>query len=271
MHLSNIQHDSGSITLLDLSYLSQVISQSADKKKALDLPNIIELSSKELTSHVSGVILSPTDGFEAIDGKDDKCGLALTLAESSSQNLPTQLPTFFPNWGVEFIRHNYGLAYLKLYYHPDEPMGSEKIQIVAEIFDHCLYEGIELMLEVSLFALNDQKNTLEEFQEAQLLAVQDFRNKCHSLALEYPHSALSCATLTAELDIPWILVDRTPNYSEFKEQIRIAMESGAVGAAMGQVIWQGLDVGEDPKIIKTTVRDRVIELDRIIQESLFVK
>ncbi|MBU0979121.1 hypothetical protein KKF92_04835 [Patescibacteria group bacterium] len=275
MHLSRIQHDLGSITLLDLSCLAELISQSQSEKslpnQKIDLSTIINSSSQALTEHVSGVIFEPINGFEAITQKNDDCGLALALTDKSEQHQPTELPTFYPNWGVEFVRHNYGLAYLKLFYHPGEPKASEKIQLVAEVYDHCLYEGIDLVLEISLFALNDQKNTLEEFQEAQLLAVQDFRDKCHLMALEYAHSALACATLTAQLDVPWILVDRTPNYAEFKEQVRIAMESGAMGATLGQVLWQGLEVDQYQQAVTTTVRDRVIELDRIIQESLSAK
>ena len=254
--MRSVQRDTGSIVLLDLTCLSQ--DQSA----------MIDLSSSELTSHVSGVILDPIDGFEAVAKKDNGCGLALSLVEASGPALPTELPTFFPNWGVEFVRHNYGLAYLKLQYHPNEPVGADKMGLVAEVYDHCLYEGIELILEISLFALNDQKNTLDEFQEAQLLAVQDFRDKCHAMVLEYPHSALACATLTAELDVPWLLADRTPNYSEFKEQVRVAIESGAVGTSLGQVIWQGLEIGDYEKFITTTARDRVIEISRIVDELM---
>ena len=88
------------------------------------------------------------------------------------------------------------------------------------------------------------------------------------MVLEYPHSALACATLTAELDIPWLLIDRTPTYSEFKEQLRTAMESGASGVMLDQIIWQGFEPSESSKFIENTARDRVIELARITQESL---
>jgi len=103
---------------------------------------------------------------------------------------------------------------------------------------------------------------------AQLEAVTDMRNKCHLLALEYPHSALACATLTAELDVPWILVDRTPDYNDFKEQVRTAIEAGAVGAQIGSVLWQGLNKDNYQQVIETQARDRMIELSRIVSESV---
>jgi tagatose-1,6-bisphosphate aldolase len=265
MQLGSITDKSGAVTLLNLT---SVFNQGEIDRDKPTVSTQVEQACGNLTTHVSGVILEPINGFEAIEKKAAGCGLVLSLAQTKEETSPIELPVYYPNWGVEFVRQNYGLAHLKLFYHPQEELGADKLQVVAEIYDHCLYEGIELVLELSLFALDDKKNTLEQFQESQLLAAQDMRDKCHLMVLEYPHSALACATLTAQLDVPWLLIDRTPTYSEFKEQVRTAMESGAKGVVIGDVVWQGVEEEEFEKFCNTTARDRVIEIARIAQENM---
>lgn len=270
MQLAHIRRSSGATTLLNLSAVNTdgEDPSAATGNSLVEKKLIIEQLVKQLSSSATGVILEPLSGFDAIEKKDKSCGLLLSLVEQQPEAEPATNPIFYPDWGVEFIRNNYGVAHLKIYYHPNEPLAAKKQQIAAEIFDHCQYEGIDLLLELSLFALDDKKTTLEAFQEAQIAAIADMRNKAHMLALEYPHSALACATLTAELDVPWLLVDRTPDYEEFKEQVRTALEVGASGVAIGQVLWQGMNSENYQQLIASQARDRMIELSRIVDEGV---
>ena len=87
------------------------------------------------------------------------------------------------------------------------------------------------------------------------------------------------ATIISELDIPClVMADEGDNYDTFKEKFRMAMENGAKGYCLGQVLWQeiGNFRGQDQsfdlegleKYLSTTVRDRLMELNRIASESL---
>lgn len=261
MRLAHITHTGGGMVLLNLSEIGQL----GGEEKSL---NFSAQLSKELSQEASGVILEPISGFQALDEKAADAGVIFSLATEEIDNEPTSLPVFYPNWGVEYVRHNYGLAHLKLYFNPDEEQSAKKLQIAAEVYDHCQFEGIDLMIELCVFALSNEKTTLEEFQNTQVEAITLLRDKCDAMALEYPHSALACATLTAELDIPWILVDRTPEYEDFKEQVRTALEAGASGVMMGNILWQGMDEKNFSQIMETQARDRVIELSRIVYENV---
>jgi tagatose-1,6-bisphosphate aldolase len=107
--------------------------------------------------------------------------------------------------------------------------------------------------------------------------VQELRGFADLLALDYPGSALAAASITAELDKPWIVSSRDQNYGQFKEELRDSLASGARGFLIGRSLWnemgklrredQSPDFDHIPEYIQTTVRDRVIELTRIIDET----
>ncbi|MDQ5951644.1 MAG: hypothetical protein QG639_925, partial [Patescibacteria group bacterium] len=103
-------------------------------------------------------------------------------------------------------------------------------------------------------------------------AIQDLRNFCDVMAVEYPLDALGAVTVTAEMDVPWILSGRETPYDEFKEQVRTALESGAKGfLATTQFFpeFQKDTYSEEDfvKYLQTFGKDRVIEMTRIVEEA----
>ncbi len=262
--------------LADLFNLS--LSQSEDVAK---LVWIINLVMKTVSPHVSGVILGPEIGFEASLKKAPATGLILTLEKQTELLAVNEMPRFYEHWGVEQIRNNYGVAHFKFYYHPQGEFASQKKQLAGELYDAAKYEGIDLVIELSMYPLEKKLAKEDIFEEAQLFAAKEFQTVCDLLVLEYPHSPLACATLTAELDIPWLLADRLEDYPFFKDTLRIALESGAAGCQVDLVAWSGLPElrlnqyrqgeSEDWKIlekyIQTELKDRLIEITRIIDET----
>jgi tagatose-1,6-bisphosphate aldolase len=92
------------------------------------------------------------------------------------------------------------------------------------------------------------------------------------MALEYPLDALGAVTVTAELDVPWILSARNTQYDDFKESLRTALESGAKGFVATEQFLPpqhsgNFDQDECLKFIQTIGKDRVIEVTRIVEES----
>jgi len=98
----------------------------------------------------------------------------------------------------------------------------------------------------------------------------------HLFVLQSPHDALACATITTELDGPWLLGDDNLVYDDFKEALRTALENGAGGFLVSESLFgeidalrrpdQSLDLPEIIKFIKTKTRDRALELIRISSE-----
>lgn len=250
--------------------------------------SLMEILSKE----VSGVVVSPEYTFESILKKDHQTGLLLSLERQLGAVDPFALPTLIENWGVEHVRNNYALAKLELFYHPAEPEAIRKKQLVAEVHHYCQLLGIDFLLELRLFPPSESENTRENLQEAQILALEDMRTSCDIVALEYPADALTAVTITAELDIPWVSTGRTfrlpgestaaSSYATFKEHLRAALESGARGYLIDAVLWEEsfsevpsytTDQQQDwmemvRQAIQTTIRDRVVELTRIVDEAV---
>lgn len=284
MKLSALQTKVNGYSLLDFSPvygLAELFDLNLTKEEDIqDLSWIISYTSAIVSAEVGGIILGPEIGYEAILQKSPHTGLALTLEKQSELLAVNELPRLYDRWGVEHIRNNYGVVYLKLYYHPSEELASQKIQLAGEIYDAAQYENVDLVIELALYPV-DKRGQFESFEQTQLFAVKQFQSVCDMLVLEYPHSAFSCATLSAELDVPWILADRTEDYAQYKENLRTALENGAQGCQISAVAWSGLPVlklsgGRQQKsenwrslekYIQTEFRDRLIEINRIIGEN----
>jgi tagatose-1,6-bisphosphate aldolase len=87
-----------------------------------------------------------------------------------------------------------------------------------------------------------------------------------------PTDSLTAATITAQLDTPWVMTARGLTYEKYKEQLKICLESGAVGFLAGSVLWADFlvsipdfaDVASRLQLFKTRVRDRFLELSRLV-------
>lgn len=233
---------------------------------------------RTFSQEVSGVVLDYRIGLSALKHKAQTAGLALRLEETLSEVDPLSLPLFNQAWGVEEITNNYALVKLELFYHPSEPKAMEKKQIIAEIFDYCRYQNVDLMLVIKQFSPTGEVITSEAWQETQLTTAQELQKHCHLLALEAPKNALAAATLTAELDIPWIMLTSESSYAKVKESLRMSLENGAQGFLATDVVWpeiyacrrrdKGIDIERLHQFVVTIGRDRIIELVRIVGEKV---
>ncbi len=236
------------------------------------LSQMVELYSP----HVSGIVLSPEHTFHHVGVLDVNCAPILSMEKKTTSVDPLIPPTFVDNWSIENIANNYAVAKLELYYHPSEEHAALKKQMVAEIYDYCHYEGIDFILELLVYHPGAEKPSLQNYTESQLVAVQEFRDSCDLMALEYLGDSLSAVTITAELDIPWIMTMRELEYDQCKRELRASLESGAQGFLIGDVFWPRLDpaLGTEGQVdvsvleqeIAHQSRDRVLELVRITTE-----
>jgi tagatose-1,6-bisphosphate aldolase len=249
------------------------------------IEQLLQSIAKKMTAPTSGVILDPIWSLPAVLAhKPSGPGLVIRLDRPTGTVDPLALPTLIAEWGVEAVRQNYGVAALSLWYNPQETLALEKKQMVAELADYCRHEKIAFMLKLQVLPLpaaqagENQVAPPEQRDLAtlQLTALQELRTSVDLLALQHPGDSLSCATITAELDCPWIMIANEPEYARNKELIRDAMENGAQGALLSAPLWNDLtalrlpDHSPDWSHIETWVategRDRVMELQRIINE-----
>lgn len=251
MNLSSIQTPSGMFTIAPFDHrgsLAKMFDQDVKTDIGKELVTQLKILFMDAFSqYCSGVLVDPVFGFPAIAHKAKNTGLILSLESSGYNDEPTAIPTLIPDWGVENVKNNYAVAKLLLYYHPGEENAEKKMQLVTELGEYCRHEDVAFLIEPVIFnPFKKEELPLQEFQEAMLLTAQEFQQHCDILKLQYPGDALACATITAELDVPWILLSRGMPHDKFKEALSISLENGCKGFAAGRSIWQEISTMRSP-------------------------
>jgi len=284
MHLKTISNEDERFVLLDLDkpwQLAQVVGLKPESPSyASNLELLVNPAAQTLTEKTTGVILGPRVSFSAVNYKDPATGLILSLDDNFYPPEPEKLPHFLSDWGVEHIKNNYGVIKLTLFYDQKEELANEKRKLLAEVYDYAQYEKVDLIVElnINLPPKLKPKEKQELFFQSQLTAVRELQNMVDLFILEFPQTPLACATLTAEIDVPWLMNDMPVDYAQLKENLRIALDGGASGVMLNQTFLSqapkltGKSVDEAylnawKKFISTEARDRVLEISRIVSES----
>jgi tagatose-1,6-bisphosphate aldolase len=279
MHLSALQSDQGMFSILefDVGYqLADLLGLDVNVTGGIDQFNLVF---RDLITHLANrpaaVAADSTYSLPLLLGDIEK-GLILRLDQVVKKTPLETVPQLAANWGVDEIANNYGIAKLELWYHPAEEKSLDKKRMVAELYEYCQHEGIDLLLKLNIYTLPDESKEQVVFQETQLRAIQELRSSCHLLSIQYPGDALAAATITAEADQPWIISLSSQDYEQNKQHLRTVLENGAKGFAIGDGLWHEMgslrQADESPDLsaiqtfIETTVRDRMIELVRITNE-----
>lgn len=293
MDISLIRNERQLFSLFELSALVPLAQAlGIDEQLAPNKPVIQDVIQSLLIAagqEVSGLILEPDWSLPAytkwVSGTSFVQPPALVLRldapqpeqdisgveDSAQTDAAARLPVILPSWGVEHVANNYALAYLELPYHPDAADALAKKQLVAELFDFCQSEQTQLLVKLIL------ADTYSA--EAQLNAVQELRATVDLFALEVPTDPLAIATLTAELDTPWIATpNATQNYDQFTDMLSQALENGAQGYVIGQTAWaelgqlrrldQGVDIDQVKTFINTTFRERLAKLNEALAQTV---
>ncbi|AKM81129.1 MAG: hypothetical protein UT13_C0001G0168 [Candidatus Pacebacteria bacterium GW2011_GWF2_38_9] len=289
MNTANLQSTAGFFAILELDNnrdLAQSLGLDLSLSDNVELLDQINQQLLFLSKEVTGVIFDPIYTFKLLAQKASTTG-ALIRLEQDKENMPNSMPLLFPNFSLEEISNNYALAKLELNYHPQESKAIEKKQLLSEIREYSKVLKIDFLLKLKIYDPN-QFATKEEqvgskiafnLENDQLSAIQELRSLADILVIQNPSDPLAMATIISELDIPClVMADEQDTYEQFKEKFRMAMENGAKGYCIGQILWkelsayrsdnQSLDLEGLQKYLNTTVRDRLIELNRIASESL---
>lgn len=284
MHLNHISSTKKGFALLDLEHYFlwfNILALTPDSPEDVALVNeLYTYIAQILLPEATGLLLSPHFGWDVLHTKPAHTGVVFSLEQKTEELDPLANPLLSKQWTIEHIVNNYGIAKLEVHYHPEEALSVQKRKIVAELGEYARYEGIDFIVDLKIKTHTEYIKSTDDFQNAQLQAIKHFRELCDCMFLEAPNDALSAATITAELDIPWVVtttVAEQKSYSEYKEIIRMNIENGARGAVIGTAIMAD-EVMPTPvtteviasqvrKFLATTGRDRMLELRRIIEEG----
>lgn len=237
--------------------------------ESAEVDHTIARAVQAVSEGASGVIVYPPQGFSATTALAPQTSLIFELSKMSIPKDPLSVPVL-SQYGIDASANTYAAVKLELYYNPTEEEARSKKQMVAELSDSAKLAGTPFILDLIMFLETSQESYQAEFLQKQLDAVQELRGYCDAFILEFPVDALNAVTLTAQLDIPWLVSGRDMPYDEFKQNVRIALESGAAGYVMHDQLLPDKPITDPTQLdswFATTARDRTLELQRILHEA----
>jgi tagatose-1,6-bisphosphate aldolase len=267
--ISNQRQLFGILALDDVLSLSETLSLDLSLTDNLSFLEQIYLLLLELSQEVTGLVVDPIYSLPLLAHKPSDVG-ALVRLEQHQLVEAQDIPQLFPNFSLLEIKNNYALAKLGLSYQSHEEQALSKKQLLAEIKDYSESLKINFLLKL---------NTNFDNEEILLSSISEVHSFTDILVLENVSNPLLAATISSEVDIPWLLSgdnQKNLSYEKFKENFRIAMENGAKGFYLGNFLWRELvqfrqadqefDWPAMQNFVRTTLRDRLIELNRIAEE-----
>lgn len=267
MRLSSISSNSNLFSLFDLTKAVEFLAKQKSGNSNSEIRNDDDGNTKSfsnqnelkdfvriISSEFSGMVFDQGKSFDYLPEKLHNCGAILSLEKNQESVDPLALPEINANWGVTSIKNNYGVAKLQVYYDLDEQYIQNKRQFLAEIYDFCKYEHIDLVLEPIFYGNSDLDKIIFSLKELSRYA--------DMFLLDYLDNPLTMVTITAEIDKPWIYKENNAGYEEFKQNLRTCLDSGAKGFCASSPFVSGVMINQE------IIRDRILETTRILNESL---
>ena len=242
MNLSSIAH-AGKITIAAFDHRASLAEKLGwDLAKAEDVKKFTQLKQIFMTTFspiCSAVLTDPIYGQESVDFKDPRAGLLMSLEESGYEGGYEAVPPLVADWGIDGVKSYHAAAKLLLYFLPAEKLAAAKVNLVASLFEESRRKEVIFLLEPVIYRHENYAADLPEI-------VRLFTDKCDALKLEYPglkakseaEELALCQQVTELATVPWVLLSRGMEYDKFKKSLKIALEGGAVGFAVGRAVWQ---------------------------------
>jgi len=166
--------------------------------------------------------------------------------------------------------HSQGAQGIKLllYYHPQAPTREHQLRIGKEVLDACQKAGLPLFLEIVTYTLPNNNTHRPELVLDSVNQFLEAGIRADVFKLEFPGDPAACFQISKYLGkTPWILLTRGENYPQFRQELQVAVSSGARGFLAGRALWQ--EFASYPKekrvdFFQTVVRQRFAEISKIV-------
>lgn len=254
MTLKNLQTKKNHFTISAFDHRSSLINllklETTDEERLRQ--QMIEVKSlliKTFSPLSSGVLTDPLFGIETLLDKAKHCGLLMSLEESGYDADKSQVPTLLPNWGVKGVKEHDAAGKMLLYFHPQEKTAMLKTELIRQLYELSKQEKVPFLLELVLYPLEGEDDFKNSWHTLQLETVGIFQSLCDVLKIEYPglyassddQAGLFCEMISKATQVPWIILSRGMKYDLFLNALKISMENGAAGFAVGRAVWQEID------------------------------
>ena len=234
-----------------------------------------------LGPYTTGVLVDPFFGGEAIQIATQKhISLILSREESGYTDNPDGRLTKLHQFNSEKLKQMGASAVkLLLYYNPDAANKADQIAIVKNLYIETTKAKLPLVLEPITYEIPGKRYFKAE---AIYQTLQDVKDYADVLKIEYPtdvkNAELSAGKnylmqITKLLnDKPWVLLSRGDmNFEKYYEAVKISLECGGKGYAVGRAIWQEIadlkNFNEVVNFINTTGLARIKKLNTLFPDD----
>lgn len=238
--LQKLTNGDGKITIAALDHRGSLKKPLHPANPELTTDEEILTWKKEMVAlyenEVAGILIDPIFGKEIIKNNAGKNGWMLSMEKTGygggDQERVTEI---LPNWSVKQAKEmGANGVKLLLFYDPDNrELAVKQKETARRIAQECIEEDIVFLLEPLSYKTVEDKpsHVLKIVEELKDLPVDIFK-------FEYPGSREACEKITSMIKAPWVLLSAGMEYRKYLEALKIAMESGASGFAVGRAVWQ---------------------------------
>ena len=235
-----------------------------------------------LSQYASAVLLDCSYGLVPSMCISGKSGLLMSLEASGYTGDSTyRQMEMIDGWDVRKIKMM-GADAVKLlvYYHPYAGSLTEEIEaLVRDVIEQCAKYDLSLYLEPMSYSIDaNYSKDSAEFAATRPDVVRETAKRLsvlqpEILKLEFPVDAKyntdealwkeSCAAITDDSSVPWVLLSAGVDFDTFEAQNRVACQAGASGFLAGRAIWKEavlLPDNDRIEFIRTTATQRIQSL-----------
>jgi len=217
---------------------------------------------------MSGALVDPDWGLPAM--QNVAAPYLLCMEASGYTDAAGERNTELKYSGAEIKKMGAKGAKLLLYMNPWGTNVAHQVQVAKEAAKDASKAGLPFFLEIVTYGKEADGGRRGEAIMLSILALSDAGVVPDVYKLEYPGTPADCANITARLGkTPWILLTRGESYAIFRNQLRAAVQAGAVGFLAGRAVWQ--EIPEYPsgatreKFLQEVVRARFKEICEIVR------
>lgn len=184
---------------------------------------------------VSGLLVDPIYGEKLIDTSLTP-GWMMSMEKTGYRGgKEARVTEILDGWSVKQAKEMGACSVkLLLYYDPDNiDLAKKQKEIALKLSEECEREGIVFLLEPLSYLVEGSR------EDEVIRIVQDLADiPVDIYKSEYPGSRRACEEISRLIKAPWVLLSAGMEYSQYKQALEIACQSGASGFAVGRALWQ---------------------------------
>ncbi len=184
---------------------------------------------------VSGLLVDPIYGEKLIDTSLTP-GWMMSMEKTGYRGgKEARVTEILDGWSVKQAKEMGACSVkLLLFYDPDNiELAKKQKEIALKLSEECEREGMVYLLEPLSYLVEGSR------EDEVLRIVQDLADiPVDIYKSEYPGTRRACEEISRLIKAPWVLLSAGMEYSQYKQALEIACQSGASGFAVGRALWQ---------------------------------